>query len=298
MANEIYHRPGQSSDIATPLVPKVFSNKLLSAMYDNQGVWQHFINFTADVQNGEESVSVPILPHTAAVDVSFTDGTYTNQQITPIRQTITIDQWKAVPYRIVESVIRQSNINVEDELAKNGAKSVAEAIDEEILELVSGFTTNEVSTATAAMTELTLTKAMEKLMNQRLKFNNPMDFVWIFHNSVYHQIKSQPYFAAQYYTGEAFGGSNSNAQIDAVFKIPCFFYGSSYLEASGSVVFSGLFHREAIGVAIQSEPRYLEKEYVDSSLAKEYVVECMFGVKELRDAYGCRIQTLSTADPS
>ena len=289
MASEIFHRPGQTADPASAVVPQMFSKMLLASMYNDLGIFQRFVNFSAEVAEAGESVRVPILPHTEAVNVSMTDGTYTNQVVTPTKETITINKWKALPYRIVDSVQWQNNVALESKLALDGGKSVREAADEDVLAEIDGIS-NSVGAYTTAISETILTQAFEKLMEARLRPDmNPLDFTWILPHTALHQIKNSAYFAAQYYTGDQVGGGSSSLKVSSLFKIPVFFVYSANLLHSGDARFGVLAHKEAFGVAMQSNPRYIDKGYVNGALAKEYVVDCLYGVEALRPDYACKV---------
>lgn len=291
MSNEIYHRVGQTADPASNVVPKLFSKMLLTNMYNDMGIWKHLLSFTADVKAGGESIRVPELPHTAATTVNFQTGAYTDQVITPSAETIEINKWVVAPHSIVDSVVWQNNVSLESALAVDGAKAVREHIDEQVCAIAGDATiTNEIGSVSAALDEKSATKAFEKLMVARLRPDmNPNEFVFVLPSGCLHQMKGNAYFAAAQYLGTGLGGNAASINVPRLHGIPTYFVYSSNLVDSGDSQFGMLCHRTAIGIAIQSEPRYQKLGYKDGTLAMQYATDMLYGIKLLRPEYACRL---------
>jgi len=295
MANELYQRPGQTADPATGLVAKVYSARVVDALYDKPGLWKRFMNFTAEVSSRGESVVIPVMPYLTAVDVNFQTGAVAFNDTTHTSQELLMSQWKAVPYRLPKNVKLSAKIDLEGELAKNAANAVSDSIDAEITELMSGFTTHIVGDGTDPISEDLLYGAMEALMGSHVDPSiNPMDFVWVIHTSCFTALKKLGIVSSAYVKGkDAVGGADMYLAQDTLFGIPLFFRGDSAMASSGNIVRSGLFHKSAIAVGIQSNME-LTVQPASGTLATEYITDCIFGVKELRDEYGCIILTDKT----
>lgn len=296
MANELYQRPGQTGDPASGLVSKVYSARVVDALYDKPGLWQRFMNFTAEVSARGESVVIPVLPYLTAVDVNFQTGAVTFNDTSHTDVELLMDQWKAVPCRLPKNVKLSAKIAVEAELAKNAAKAVSDAIDAEITALMAGFTTNIVGDGTDPISEDLLYGSMAKLMAHHVDPSiNPSDFVWVFHSSCFTALKKLGIVTSAYVKGDGSkGGADMYLAQDTLFGIPVYFRSDSAMGVSGNIVMSGLFHKSAIAVGIQSNME-LTVQPASGTLATEYITDCIFGVKELKDAYGCIILTDKTA---
>src|SRR3954468_10711819 len=88
---------------ASTSVPKLWRVKALKARYAESKAWKLFINGVEGDPNVKgaitkmgDTVHFQIFPAMTVVDVSTSDGSFSNTQVTPTDATITINKWKAV----------------------------------------------------------------------------------------------------------------------------------------------------------------------------------------------------------
>lgn len=292
MSDELYHRPGQTADPLTPTVPKLFPQMFLKHWYNDVNLPSHFLNFDAQVAKFGDSVNIPILPRVTAGNVTPATGAYTRVNSDMTKSTLLIDKYKHAAVTIPDGSEKQSNIDIASAVAENGMKCIKEAMIEDMLALVSSFTTvTAVGSDSEPITEEVILKAIEALANQEKIYadRNPMDFCMILPIGCLHQVRVRKFFSEAAYTGEQFGGVNKNAYIPSIMRIPTYFLASDNLIASGTVGMGLLAHREAICTAVQSNPK-LDILRGTGYLATDYVPNIMYGVLANRLSFGVQLR--------
>src|ERR1700693_5089058 len=128
-------------------VPKLWRVKALKARYAESKVWKLFINGVEGDPNVKgaitkmgDTVTFSLFPVLSVVNISTSDGTFTNNQVAPTGANIAINIWKAVPADLVDIAGIQSVLDWEAEFADAFGKAISQQQDVDLLNLVQSAT--------------------------------------------------------------------------------------------------------------------------------------------------------------
>lgn len=291
MSSEMYHIPGATNDPAYGVSAKAFSANYLEALYSRQGAWKQLINFSADVANFGESVTVPSFPTLTAADASLTDGTVANNASSVLAKTILINQAKAIRYTIPENVLMASKIDAQAAFAKEAGKAVNVSIDAEVIELIPSFT-HTAGTLGSDLDEGKCLAALQSLVEHGVDLGMASsECVWILPYTQFGAVKAlKGYTNYQTTGGSTDGGMDLNAVVDTLYGIPVFFKNDSNMTVTGGKI-GALIYKDAVGVAVQRMPSMRPPTPVTGSINVEFLTWALFGVAILKDDVAVKILT-------
>src|SRR4029077_15845430 len=128
-------------------VPKLWRVKALKARYAESKVWKLCINGVEGDPNVKGSITkmgdtvhFQIFPVLTVGNISTTDGSFTNQVVTPTDKTIVINSWKDVNVDLVDIAGIQSVLDWEAEFADAFGKAISQQQDVDVLNLFQSAT--------------------------------------------------------------------------------------------------------------------------------------------------------------
>ena len=291
MANEMYvANPATSGEPGFGLQSVAYSLQYLKGLYARPGAWKHMLNTTSDAGFGE-SVNLAELPHVTAVDVTQSTGAFAYNDTSIVKRQIIMNKLKAVAHAVPEYLFLQSKYDVKALLAENAAKSVSDSIDEEFASLISSISTNSAGSANADLTETFVLNALQKLADNLVPLDNPMDLVWLLPSSQFtavHALKS--YTAYRLYAGatNAEGVSDVRPNILTLFGIDVHFRTDSDMTVTSGKI-GGLFHRDSTGIAIQRAPSMRQPMPIPGTINTELLTLAVFGIDLLAEKRAVKI---------
>jgi N4-gp56 family major capsid protein len=246
--------------------------------------------------NTGKIAQVPVYPVVSAEDLTEgTDmsGTSADQTITTTTKNIELKE-VGIMTNLTDFIRDTSEQNVVSHLGRLFGEAIAKKIDTDLIALFAGFSFD----AGAANTEMTPQDIFEAAA--KLRSNNaPGPYYGVFHPNAIFNVKKV--LATQGNT--AFGGNGQSELANEALRTG--FVGSiagiQIFESSNFTVdgdddsVGGVFSQEALGLAMQNDLS-MEMQRNASLRAEEVVATARYGVAELIDTYGVRIQADSVAN--
>jgi N4-gp56 family major capsid protein len=246
--------------------------------------------------NTGKIAQVPVYPVVSAEDLTEgTDmsGTSADQTITTTTKNIELKE-VGIMTNLTDFIRDTSEQNVVSHLGRLFGEAIAKKIDTDLIALFAGFSFD----AGAANTEMTPQDIFEAAA--KLRSNNaPGPYYGVFHPNAIFNVKKV--LATQGNT--AFGGNGQSELANEALRTG--FVGSiagiQIFESSNFTIdgdddsVGGVFSQEALGLAMQNDLS-MEMQRNASLRAEEVVATARYGVAELIDTYGVRIQADSVAN--
>jgi len=245
-------------------------------------------NFTSDVASYGESVSLPSFPGLTAVDVTSSTGTFSYDNTSITKQTVVIDQMKATAYSVPEYIFLQSKIDAKMAFAREAGASVADSIDQELVELIASFSTNSVGTAGSDLTEAWCLDALQKLAENYVPLNDPSQLVWVLPATQFgpvHGLKDYGSYQINSGSSNAEGSADVRANVDTLYGIDVVWRNDTAMTVSTGKI-GALLHRDSIGVAIQRAPAMREPMPIPGSINTEMLCHALFGIDIIKETSG------------
>ena len=292
MAGVIYSaNPATSSEPGFGLATRAYSAQYLEALYAPKAAWKHMRNFTADVMQFGESVSVPTFPSLTAVDVTSSTGAFSYDNTSITASTIVINHMKAVAHSVPEYIIKQSKIDVMSAFAKNAAKAVSDSIDAEMVELIAKLSANSAGSANSDLTEDYCLHALEALVTYHVPLSNPMDLVWVLPASQFapvHGLKDYGSYTINAGSPNAEGGADVRASVDTLYGIDVVWRNDAAMTVTAGKI-GGLFYKDSVGVAIQRAPSMRDPLPLGGTINTELLCHALFGINLMKETLACKI---------
>lgn len=293
MSNEMFNQiPAQGTDPAYGLAAKAFSINYLEALYAKPGAWKHLKNFTADVANFGETVTIPSFPRLTAVDVTQSTGavSYDNTQVTA--QTVTMNKIKAVAYSVPEHVLIQSKVDVRTAFAKEAAKAVNDTMDHELVKLIASLSTNSAGSLGSDLDETKCLAALGKIVENYGKLNDPDMLCWVLPASQFGPVHSLKGYANSYRliapATVAEGVADIKADLETLYGIPVYFRNDSEMTVTGGKI-GGLFYVDSVGVAIQRQPTLRQPMPIPGTINTELLTYAIFGINLIKEQLAVKV---------
>lgn len=281
MANEI------TNTEADKLIPELWRPKMLAGRYDEMTIGKRVLSVTGDVKAKGDILHVPIEP-TVSVNAVGSNGSVTNQALTPTEAQLTVDQWREATIDVVDKAQAQSIIDLVEAFQPAMSKAMAEDADGLLANEHSNITTNVVG-ATAQpydiVNEDLLTSAVQKLLDLKVPIMNPAEITWFFDTAVWSALKKIAAFNNVNLTGEEVGGG-LKMKIPDVYGIPVFF--TTQIKTSTTLK-NLLLHKECLAWGMQKNFRLEMLGRVRKS--QPVSADWLFGLKVVRNNHGVVVNT-------
>jgi len=286
MANET----GFDSNGISTAVPAWLRQRALKARYAASKVWKHCLNgvegdalIKGQINKVGDRVTFQVFPSLTPTDISTTDGSFTNSEISPTAKTITINKWKNVSADLVDIVDFQSVLDWEAEFSEAFGKAIGQQTDADVLALVVSLTTNIVD-ASGALGDGSIIEAQRKLDDLDVPKE---DRCWVLAPVAHGDILGIDKFTLANTTGFSKGLQVEGGRVVGLYGTP--------VEVSTQVTTTAvkrdnvLFYREAFGVVMQKDFK-LEK-FSRVRYSTPYAGSALYGVATLRDNHAVWVKT-------
>ena len=278
MANET----GLDSTGISTSVPAWLRTRALKARYAAQKVWGHCLNVMegdanvqGDIKRAGDRITLQIFPSLSASDISTTDGSFTNTEVSPTAVSVTINKWKNVSADLVDIVDAQSILQWETEFAEAFGKAIAQKQDDDVLALVASLTTNVDGTG-GAFSDPKILAAQRMLDDLEVPKE---DRTWVICPAAHSDLLGNDKFTLANTTGFTRGVQVDNGRVVGLYGTPVEV--SSRVTTTSSLRDNVLFHKEAFGVVMQKNFR-IEK-FARTRYSTNYAGSALYGVATLRD---------------
>lgn len=278
MANET----GLDSTGISTAVPAWLRQKALKARYASQKIWGHCLNamegdpmVQGNITKAGDRVTLQVFPSLSASDISTTDGSFTNTEVSPTAVSVTINKWKNVSADLVDIVDAQAILNWEVEFAEAFGKAIGQVQDDDVLALVNDLTTNVDSTG-GAFSDPKILAAQRMLDDLEVPKE---DRCWGIAPIAHADLLGNDKFTLANTTGFTRGVQVESGRVVGLYGTPVEV--TSRITTTSSKRDNVLFHREAFGVVLQKN--FKMEKFARTKYSTNYAGSALYGVATLRD---------------
>lgn len=235
-----------------------------------------------------KTLTVPRYPVQSAAGLS--EGTdLTNTEVTTDGATLTVSEI-GIMATVTDLARMTSASNVISDVGRVIGEAVAKKMDQDLIGLFSGFST-DAGSASTAMSAALIAKAIATLRANAVPGD---DLYCVMHPYVAYDLKSA---ITNTFANPAAGDLQNEAMrsgyVGTLFGVPVFETSNISNTGTAGDYVGAVFHRNAIGLAMLQDIK-LETQRDASLRADEIVATAVYGYGELYDTYGVKI----TADSS
>lgn len=260
-------------------IPEVWANEILDEVEKNLVLANLVSRFDADVKNGGDIIHIPTIEgltaqdKAATVDISYEADTEGEVQLA-------VDKHKYAAFKLEDILKVQSRYDLMQRYTARAGYSIARAIDSSLADLHSGFSQDVA--AGAALEDADVIAAIEYLDAA----DAPRDSrSFVIHSEALADLRALDKFTRYDATGNK-GVQVTNGLIANVYGVDVYLSNNIATTAgTPNLIHNLMFHKEAMALALQQKPK-VETEYSVDSLAWKVAAHTIYGVKELRDAFG------------
>lgn len=285
MANEI------TNTEADVLIPELWRPKMLEARYAKMTFGKRILSVDGDVAAKGDILHIPIEP-TVSVNAVGSTGSVTNQALTPTESQLTVDQWREATIDVVDKAQRQSIVDLVTAFQPGMSKAMADDADGLIANQYSNITTNSVGSTSAPLDTVNpdlLTAAVQKLLVLSVPVDDPNDVSFMFHATVWAQLKKIAEFNNANLTGKSTGGA-LEMKVPDIYGIPTFFTTKIKSTAGNLSVYKNfLLHRQALAWGMQKNFRL--EMLARTKKSQPVSADWLFGIRTVRENHACLINT-------
>lgn len=252
-------------------IPELWSKMAMLAFERKLIMAKRVMRFDADVKQRGDTLHIPQVRNLTTNAVA-SDGGFTGQATTESGYTLTITRWREASITVPDIVAIQSSYPLLELYTKKIGYALSLDVETEVLNLYSGLA-NSVGTAGVNVTDDTLLNAIQLLDEGDAPEED--------RTLIMRPAQKRALMKIDKFVDASKTGLSKSAALTGVFGelygIPAFF---SNNVVSSSGVRNLLFHKEAFGLAIQSEVKI---ERFRTKLAWDIVGHILHGSLELRD---------------
>lgn len=278
MANET----GLDSTGISTALPAWLRVKALKARYASQKIWGHALNamegdpgVDGKISKAGDRVTLQIFPSLSATDISTTDGSFTNTEVSPTAVSVIVNKWKNVSADLVDIVDYQAVLQWETEFAEAFGKAIGQKQDDDLLALVALLTTN-VDSSGGAFSDPKILLAQRFLDDLEV----PKDErTWGIAPIAHSDLLGNDKFVLANTTGFSRGVQVDQGRVVGLYGTPVEV--TSRITTTSSKRDNVLFHREAFGIVMQKD--FKMEKFSRVRYSTNYAGSALYGVATLRD---------------
>lgn len=266
------------------LLPKIIREAMFIA--SERSLMRNLVkNYSVPMGTGK-TVNVPIYGSVSAAAVA--EGTdLANTAVSTSEAVLTVSE-VGIMTTITDMAINSSASNVIADVGRLFGEAIASKLDKDLLALFSGFSTVVGSNATT----ITAAHVFQAVAKLRAKGVMGDALFCVLHPEVAYDLKaSLTNTFANPSGGLIQNEAMATGYVGQLAGVPIF-ESSNIVSTTGDSI-GGLFHRDALGLALMSDLK-IEPQRDASLRATELVATAVYGVGELYDAYGVAMSFDST----
>jgi len=261
-------------------IPEKWSTDIMRATEANLTLAKLVHDYSSLVKDNGDTIHVPNLSSLTANDkVSGVDVSF--QAPTETKIDILLDQHKEASFKLEDITATQANVDLNAEYTGKAGYALAKAIDSSIAALAASFSQTKGAYNTAITTDVIL-DSIELLDNADVPEENRY-FV------MKPKTKRDIIDIATYISNDFVNGKPvESGKIGMIYGVSTHI--STNIYNSGTSTNDMMFHKDAMGLALQKSPK-TNADYNVASIAWEVVTDTIYGVSEMRDDHAILIKT-------
>jgi len=272
-------------------VPKLWRVKALKARYAESKAWKLFINGVEGDPNVKgaitrmgDTVHFQIFPVLTVVDISTTDGTFTNNQVIPTDVTITINKWKGVPADLVDIAGIQSVLDWEAEFADAFGKAISQQQDVDLLNLAQSATWTYVIGGAVPFADGLILQAQRTLDDAKIPKE---DRHWVISPVAESDILGVDKFVLANTTGFTKGLQVDGGRITGLYGTDVTV--TPLVNNTSAIRYNILSHKEALGTVMQKN--FTMEKFARVRFSQPYAGSALYGIAQLRNDHAVIVKT-------
>ena len=261
------------------LIPSIIAEAMFVAQ--EQSIMRNLVkNFTLPMQSGK-TVTVPV--YAAQTAAALTEGTdLTNTEVSTGGAVLTVAE-AGIMTTVTDMAVRTSASNVVADIGRLFGQAIATKMDKDLTALFTGFSTG-LGDGTTAISAAKIFEAVAKLRNAGVP---GADLFLVLNPLIAYDLKAN---LTNTYANPAAGVVQNEAMamgfLGTLAGVPVY-ESANVAQTTGDSV-GGLFHKDALGLALMQDIQ-IETQRDASLRATELVATAVYGVGELVDAYGIKL---------
>lgn len=272
---------------AGQFIPEIFSKEIIVARENNLVLAGLVDRYDEEVKGAGDIIRIPNLSSiTATYKVENVE--VAQSATTETASSISLNKHATIRVTVDDLAAIQSHINLRQKYTTQMGKAIAKITDSDIRNLYSTFSQTVGAGTTSSDLHLAKTyilEAVRKLNAANAPFE---DRALIVESYGYRDLLNTDDFVRYDAVGQADGkNATVSAKIGKLYGVDV--YQTEQVYALSSVAYAMLFHKTAIGLAVQKALR-VQAQYDVPLLATHLVADSVYGVAELRDDHGVVIR--------
>lgn len=274
--------PNNTVTTGAVFIPEVWSKDTIRAVRSKLVLANLVKRHDRDIARFGDVVHVPNISNLTAND-KVAGVQVSPQAVTESEVQITIDKHKEVSFVVEDMLKAQADYDLMAEYTDASSYGISKAIDDSLAALASGFSQTFGTYNTAITTDVVLDSIEQLDVN---------DVPQESRSFVYRPDVKRDLLDLSTYTSRDFVGDSDKpvrtGLVGMLYGVDT--YMSMNIVKSGTSTNNMLFHKDAIALALQKSPR-VQSEYSLRDLGWLTVTDTIYGVKEMRDAFGILVKT-------
>lgn len=272
---------------AGQFIPEIFSKEIIVARENNLVLAGLVDRYDEEVKGAGDIIRIPNLSSiTATYKVENVEAA--QSATTETASSISLNKHATIRVTVEDLAAIQSHVNLRQKYTTQMGKAIAKITDTDIRNLYSTFSQTVGAGTTSSDLHLAKTyilEAVRKLNAANAPFE---DRALIVESYGYRDLLNTDDFVRYDAVGQADGkNATVSAKIGKLYGVDV--YQTEQVYALSSVAYAMLFHKTAIGLAVQKALR-VQAQYDVPLLATHLVADSVYGVAELRDDHGVVIR--------
>jgi len=264
---------------ATAFIPEIWSKEIIKAVESKLVLAPLVWRYDKEAKMGD-TIHVPSLTNLVAND-KIANVSVTLQAPTETNTDILIDTHKETSYVVEDITELQSNRSLRGLYTEKASYAIAKALDSDLAALGAGFSTTYGTYNTAITTDVIL-DSIEAL---DLADVPESERYFCFRPDVKRDLLDlNAYISSDYVEGRPVATGN----IGSLYGVQTFM--SNNLVKTGNNTDNMLFHKQALACAMAQAAR-AQTDYEQRELGYLTTVDCVYGVKEMRDDFGVLVKS-------
>lgn len=261
-------------------IPEVWSKQVQEFTRSRLVLANLVQRFDSEVANYGDRIHIPFDTELVAnnkvqgVSVSYQNPTDTEVELI-------VNKHKESSFTVEDILKKQSHVDLMSRYTSSAGYAIAKVVDTDLAALATGFSQNFGTYNTAITTDVIL-DSIEALDLADVPME---DRHFVFRPDVKRDLLDiSTYTSADFVDGRPV----QSGMVGQLYGVNT--YMSTNILKSGNNTSNMLFHRDALALAMQEDPR-TQSDYDIDQLATKVVVDIIYGVLEVRDDFGIEVRT-------
>lgn len=265
---------------ASAFIPQKWSTDIIRETEAKLVLGRLVHDYSAWIKDNGNTVEIPELSNLVAND-KVSGVAVSLQSPTEIKQTLNVNTHKETSFLLEDIAAIQANVDLNAEYTGKAGFAIAQAMDSDIAALASGFSQVQ-GTYNTAITADVILDSVQSLDDANVPEEDR-------HFVMKPQVKRDIIDITTYISNDFVSGSPVvTGKLGTLYGVEA--HMTTQIVKTGNNTNNMLFHRDAIGKAVQKEPT-TNTDYENLEIGWSVVTDTIYGVDEVRDTFGVLVRS-------